>query len=55
VKFISGMAFEEESAGQMFSAGQANILKFWGHADVQKPLNVASIDIPNKWTSRMYL
>jgi hypothetical protein len=55
VKFISGVTFEEESAGQLVLAGQAINLKFWGHADVRKPLIVASIDIPKKWTSRMYL
>jgi hypothetical protein len=55
VKFVSGLAVEEESAGQTVPTGQAIILEFWGHADVQKPLLVASIDIPNKWPSRMYL
>jgi hypothetical protein len=55
VRFISGMVVEEESAGQTVPTGRAIILKFWGHADVRKPLIVASIDIPNKWTSRMYL
>jgi hypothetical protein len=55
VKFISGVTFEEESEGQMVPAGQAINLKFWGHADVRKPLIVASIDMPKKWTSRMYL
>ncbi len=55
VKFITGVTFEEESAGQMVPTGQAINLKFWGHADVRKPLIVTSIDIPNKWTSRMYL
>jgi hypothetical protein len=55
VKFISGVTFEEESAGQTVPAGQARNLKLWGHTDVRKPLIVASIDIPKKWTSRMYL
>jgi hypothetical protein len=55
VKFISGMAVEEESAGQTVPIGQAIILKFWGQADVRKLLIVASIEIPNKWTSRMFL
>jgi hypothetical protein len=55
VKFISGVTFEEESEGQMVPAGQAINLKFWGHADVRKPLIVASIDMPKKWTLRMYL
>jgi hypothetical protein len=55
VKFISGVTFEEESEGQMVPAGQAINLKFLGHADVRKPLIVASIDMPKKWTSRMYL
>jgi hypothetical protein len=55
VKFISGVTFEEESEGQMVPAGQAINLKFWGHADVRKPLIVASIDMPKKWTSQMYL
>jgi hypothetical protein len=55
VKSISGMTVHEESAGQTVPTSQAIILKFWGHADVRKPLIVASIDIPNKWTSRMFL
>jgi hypothetical protein len=55
VKSISGMTVQEETAGQTVPASQAIILKFWGHADVRKPLIVASIDIPNKWTSRMFL
>ena len=49
------MTVEEESAGQTVQTGQAIILKFWGHADVRKPLIVASIDILNKWTLRMFL
>jgi hypothetical protein len=55
VKSISGMTVQEESAGQTVLTSQAIILKFWGHADVRKPLIVASIDIPNKWTLRMFL
>jgi hypothetical protein len=55
LKFISGVTFEEEFAGPIVPAGQAINLKFWGHADVRKPLIVASIDIPKKWTLRMYL
>jgi hypothetical protein len=45
VKSISGMTVQEESAGQMVPTNQAIILKFWGYADVRKPLIVASIDI----------
>jgi hypothetical protein len=55
VKFISGMTFEEESAGQTVLTGQAIDLKVWGPADVRKPLIIASIDIPKKWTSLMFL
>jgi hypothetical protein len=44
VKYFSGVTFKEESAGQMVPTGQAINFKCWGHADVRKPLIVASID-----------